>query len=175
MVPLLAPALWGLFSRKIGIREMCLVALTSFFIGAFLRFGIATNPLIQETSSLAPLAAYLSKNIKSLEVVVGVILPILMLLVLERLKRGTDPGWTVLEDGRALLQSSILESNSPASFDSFPARMVMISLLVMAVGMLALGIFETQGRTVVLSFGVILLLLAGVIQLVISKLGVAHK
>ena len=76
---------------------------------------------------------------------------------------------------QALLQSSILESNSPASFDSFPARMVMISLLVMAVGMLALGIFETQGRTVVLSFGVILLLLAGVIHLVIRKLGVAYK
>jgi len=53
--------------------------------------------------------------------------------------------------------------------------MVMISLLVMAVGMLALGIFEPQGRTIVLSFGVILLLLAGVIHLVIRKLGAAHR
>ncbi len=51
----------------------------------------------------------------------------------------------------------------------------MISLLVISVGMLALGIFESQGRTVVLSFGVILLLLAGVIHLVIRKLGVTYK
>jgi len=175
VVPLLAPALWGLFSRKIGIREMCLVALTSFFISVFLRFGIATNPLILETDWLAPLATYLSKNIKNLEVVVGVILPILMLLALERLKRGKDPGWKVLEDERALLQSSIQESNITASFDSFPARMVMISLLVMAIGMVALGFFVSQGRTVLLSFGVILLLIAGIIHLVISRLDSIHR
>ena len=175
VVPLLAPALWGLFSRKIGIREMCLVALTSFFISVFLRFGIATSPLILETDWLAPLATYLSKNIKNLEVVVGVILPILMLLALERLKRGKDPGWKVLEDERALLQSSIQESNITASFDSFPARMVMISLLVMAIGMVALGFFVSQGRTVLLSFGVILLLIAGIIHLVISRLRAIHR
>ena len=175
VVPLLAPALWGLFSRKIGIREMCLVALTSFFISVFLRFGIATNPLILETDWLAPLATYLSKNIKNLEVVVGVILPILMLLALERLKRGKDPGWKVLEDERALLQSSIQESTITASFDSFPARMVMISLLVMAIGMVALGFFVSQGRTVLLSFGVILLLIAGIIHLVISRLDSIHR
>ena len=44
VVPLFAPTLWGLFGRKIGIRDMIIVALTSFGTGLALRFGVATNP-----------------------------------------------------------------------------------------------------------------------------------
>jgi len=39
VVPLLAPTLWGIFNKKIGIRHLLIVAITSFRVGMFPRFA----------------------------------------------------------------------------------------------------------------------------------------
>ncbi|EMI20240.1 Na+/solute symporter, partial [Rhodopirellula maiorica SM1] len=91
VVPLYAPTLWGLFSTRINIRDMLLVALSSFFLGVLLRFGLATNPWIGEGDNLWTLAQYLSENVKNVEVMVGVILPVVMLAVIEFTKKLNGP------------------------------------------------------------------------------------
>ena len=66
-------------------------------------------------------------------------------------------------------QSEIPESDAPAPFDPFPARMVMFSLVVLGLSMLLLGILENEGRTILLSFAAVLLIPAGSIQLAIHR------
>lgn len=169
VVPLFAPTLWGLFSRKIGIRDMIIVALTSFGIGLALRFGIATNPWIQEGDVLWPAAVFLVDNSKNVEVGVGVVLPILMLIAFEWKKRGTDPGAVHVDEKCSETRSQIPEGGDPVPFDPFPARMVMFSLLVIGLWMLMLGFRETSGRTILFSFAGLLLLMGGCVQLGIRR------
>jgi Na+/proline symporter len=169
VVPLFAPTLWGLFSRKIGIREMIIVTLTSFGIGLSLRFGLAANPLIQEGQSLWPIASYLAENSNNVEVLVGVILPVVMLFAFEWRKQGIDLGAITVENKCLQIQSEFSENDTPTSFDPFPAQMVLFSLLVIGLWMGALGFRDIEGRTILLCFSGVLLSLAGGISLTLRK------
>ena len=81
VVPLLAPTLWGVFSKKIGIRHMLIVALTSFGIGMFLRFGMPW--LTNEGDTLWLVTDYVLNNKKMVELFNGVLLPVCMLGLFE--------------------------------------------------------------------------------------------
>ena len=170
VVPLFAPTLWGLFSRKIGLRDMLIVALTSFGIGLTLRFGIASNPMITEGQALFVVAEYLSQNTKNVEVLVGVILPVLMLIGFEWFRRGTDSGALRVEQHCQESTAEDLEDSVPSQFDPFPARMVMFSLYLMGLWMIVLGSLQASDRLVILVFGTLLLGLGGLIQLVMKQL-----
>lgn len=170
VVPLFAPTLWGLFSQKIGIRDMVIVALTSFGIGLALRFGLATNPMIVEGSGWWTTKTYLAENTKNVEVLVGVILPILMLIGFEWKKRGVDAGSVRVTSHCRKAKTDIPEDDATIPFDPFPARMVMYSLFVLGLWMLVLGLREAEGRTVLLSFGGGLLAIGASIQFAVRKL-----
>lgn len=169
VVPLFAPTLWGLFSRKIGIREMIIVALTSFAIGVTLRFGIASNPMITKGHSLWDFATYLKANKKNVEVLVGVILPVLMLFIFERFKGGTDP--RAIEVGRhqADFKSDPPPTDATGQFDPFPAKMVMVSLYVLGAWMLGIGIWGSQDRNTLFGFAGLLVVLGFAVQIAIGK------
>ena len=168
VVPLFAPTLWGLFSRKIGIRDMLIVALTSFFVGLSLRFGIAANPWITEGSFLWPLASFLSEHTQNIEVIIGVLLPIAMLIAFEWRKHGVDAGSVRVAQHCA--ESLAQTSHEVRPFDPFAARMVMFSLLILGAWILILGFTVTTERSVLLSFGGVLVLSAAVLRRSISKL-----
>ncbi len=167
VVPLFAPTLWGLFSRKIGIGDMMIVALTSFSIGLILRFGFAANPLITEGDSLWPFASYLSQNTKNVEVVVGVLLPLLMLVMIEWKKRGIDPGAERVSQHPGSTPEAADEVVH--AFDPFPARMVQISLVVIGGGMMLLAISQPEGRATLFGFAAILLVMSAGIWIFVNR------
>ena len=174
VVPLFAPTLWGLFSKKVGIKEMLIVALVSFGIGLSLKFGIANNPMIVEGSSLYETAQYLAKNSKSVEVLVGVILPILLLVFFEWQKKTVDAGSLRVQEKNADMQKTLEESSSNTSFDPFPAQMVMYSLVIIGTWMLLLSFNDNHGRGVIIGVASGLLAMAFCIYISIKKL-VAHS
>lgn len=169
VVPLFAPTLWGLFSKRIGIREMVIVALTSFGIGLTLRFGFAVNPLITEGHVFWGFAQFLAENTKNVEVVVGVILPVLMLIGFESVKQGTDAGAAKVDEWIKDQHARELE-HEDHGFDAFPAKMVMWSLFAMGAWMGLLGILGDEGRTVVLAFAGFLILLASCLGVIIRRI-----
>ncbi len=162
VVPLFAPTLWGLFSKRIGIREMIIVALTSFAIGLTLRFGFATNPYITSDSSLYGFASFLSENSKKVEVVVGVLIPIIMLIGFEMASRREDSGAKLLEEHFDQHSDAAGDSGSEV-FDPFPARMVMFSMLVMAIWMLLLALSVDSGHAALYSLSIVLLAASGIV------------
>ena len=163
VVPLYAPALWGLFSRKIGIREMVIVILASFIVGAVLRFGFAGNPWIVEGDALYAFARLLADNTKNVEVLVGVLLPVAMLFAFERLKRKHDKAGG--EVARMLSESAEPPSErSDARFDPFPAMMVMTSVLVIGGWIFLLGLWQDESRTELMVFAFVLLFLGGALR-----------
>ena len=158
VVPLYAPALWGLFSRKIGIREMVIVILVSFSVGAVLRFGLAGNPWIVEGDTLYALATYLADNTKTVEVLVGVLLPVAMLFAFELLKKEHDKvGSEVIRLMSEPAKPDLEQSTT--QFDPFPVQMVVTSVLILGGWMFLLGLWQDESRTVLMVFAFILLFL----------------
>ena len=158
VVPLYAPALWGLFSRKIGIREMVIVILVSFSVGAVLRFGLAGNPWIVEGDTLYALATYLADNTKTVEVLVGVLLPVAMLFAFELLKKEHDKvGSEVIRLMSEPAKPDLEQSTT--QFDPFPVQMVVTSVLILGGWMFLLGLWQDESRTVLMVFAFVLLFL----------------
>ena len=169
VVPLFAPTLWGLFSRRIGIVDMIIVALTSFTIGLTLRFGLASNPWIVEGDSLYNVAQYLKANSKNVEVMVGVVLPVLMLFAFEFRRKGTDRGFAAVEDRCSANAAQLNDAPASYAFDPFPAKMVMWSLFLMGVWMFMLCAWAGTDIAVLASFAAALIVFATGIQMFIRK------
>ena len=152
VVPLLAPALWGMFSKRIGIIDMCVVVLVSFGVGAFIRFGLSIRDA-------------------SIDVLVGVILPLVMLWVIEKLKaEKEDKGWSAVEQQQlsSLQISQEVEEDGP--FDTFPGKVVMVSLIVCAISLFFLSLISASGQWIISIFGISLLLIALAIHLMMQRM-----
>ena len=52
VVPLLAPALWGIFSRKIGGRAVWITGLSGFGLGLLVRFGFGADGFLSHLEAL---------------------------------------------------------------------------------------------------------------------------
>ncbi len=163
VVPLYAPALWGLFSRKVGVREMAAVIGTSFLIGAGLRFGLAGNLMIVEGDALFPIADYLADNAKNVEVIVGVLLPVLMLLGFEFFKQSADPAAGTVENLLAKSSTPPSSEMESAVFDPFPVQVVASSVLVIGAWMFLLGLWQSASRGILIAFAIALLGLGAVL------------
>ena len=174
VVPLLAPALWGLFSRKIGTRDMYAVALLSFTIGAVIKFGIIENPWLRDVAALKGTIEFLKTNTKNVEVLIGVILPVVMLSILERRTRESSSGWRAIEKQQQTASAAISDSDSvvPAK-DTLPLKIVMQSLFACSLSMIVLALTSKSkaqhGNTIILCFGTILLFAAGSLLPTIRK------
>ena len=168
VVPLFAPTLWGVFSKKIGIKQMLIVALTSFGVGVLLRFGL---PAVTEKGDpLWGLTNYVLNNKKMVELFVGVLLPVCMLFLFEVMLRSTDKGAKRLDTKRSESHAVIAAAEKRSSFDPFPAQMVMYSVLLLGAWMLFIGFREPEERTVLISVGCGLLVLSGVINVFVGKI-----
>ena len=168
VVPLFAPTLWGVFSKKIGIKQMLIVALTSFGIGVLLRFGLPA--FTEKGDPLWGLTNYVLNNKKIVELFVGVLLPVCMLFLFEVMLRSTDKGAKRLDTKRSESHAVIAAAEKRSSFDPFPAQMVMYSVLLLGAWMLFIGFREPEERTVLMSVGCGLLVLSGVINVFVGKI-----
>ena len=173
VVPLFAPTLWGVFSKKIGVKHMLIVALTSFCIGVSLRFGLPA--ITKEGDPLWELTDYVLNNKEMVELFVGVLLPVCMLFIIEWMLKSTDSGVTRLDTKREDSHAAITAAEQDSSFDPFPARMVMYSLLTLGSWMLFIGFREPADRTMLFSVGGVLLMIASVIQVFLKKLQAKHS
>jgi SSS family solute:Na+ symporter len=157
VLPLLAPTLWGMFSRRIGLKEMCIVTLTSFALGGFLRFGLAIQS-------------------NDLDIVVGVLFPIFLLIVIERFgKKDTDKGWEAVENLRISSIEILKADDTPRAFDTFPGKVIIASLVMCAIGLFLLSSMTSNGRMIIFIFGGVVLLISFLIYLGMRKMILKDK
>ena len=143
VVPLLAPALWGIFSRRINLTDMLIVVLFSFAVGATVRFGIG----IQNST---------------IDVMIGVLLPLSMLGIIEWLKKDVlSPGYIALKEHQERAEKNITNKNTRPIYDPFPGKIVMVSLIVCALSLVFLAALSHSGQGTIVVFASILLLISG--------------
>jgi solute:Na+ symporter, SSS family len=157
VLPLLAPTLWGMFSHRIGIKEMCIVTLTSFALGGFLRFGLSIQS-------------------GDIDILVGVLFPILMLIIIERMgKNNIDKGWKAVEKLRISSIEVLKAGEAAKAFDRFPGKVIIVSLVICAVGLFFLSSMSNSGRMIISIFGIVLLLISFLIHLGMKKMILKDK
>ena len=159
VVPLFAPTLWGLFSRRIGVQDMWFVALLSFSLGAFLKFGIIGQRWFSSVESFRPFSELIRNHPKNVEVLVGVLLPLIVLTVLEWSRSKTDEGWTALEEQHKVARKTVSAETLETSNDPVPGQIVLASLGGCSVALIALNAASEDKEGIVIVFAVALLLI----------------
>ena len=168
VVPLLAPTLWGLFSRKLAFRHLVYVTLISFTLGMTLRFGLPL--LIDQESRFGWITDWVTKNQKMVELFVGVLLPVCLLAAFEFFLQRIDHRAQRLMKKCSEVAKEIGGSQKPATLDLYPVRMVAISLFVLGLWLLLIGFREPSVRTIMLSTGMILVFLSVGLEFLVRRL-----
>ena len=155
VVPLLAPILIGLLSKKVNAGALWLTACTCVPLGLALHFQLITAP------ADSAVAQWLFSQSKTF---VGVVLPMAIVLIVHLRARGEDPRWRNIE----ALQAVELEAanRQPGQADHTPAKIIGWSMLVLGAGMLCLLPLNPGQRSMILLFA----LLIGAIGLTVMYL-----
>ena len=166
--PLLTPTLWGLMSRKMDACAVFVTAAVCFVSGFVVKFGLAVNGWLAGITALEPIAAYVQANAQTIDIFLGVVLPIAVLVTLQRLGKGTAQGWEAVMKFEAKSQAAILEA-VPAAASRLPAFVVAWALAICGALMLALGIFQAEARMVVLLFAAALFGIATLVAFLATR------
>ena len=161
VVPLLAPSLWGIFSRKIGGRAVWITGLSGFGLGVVIRFGFGAEGFLSGIDSLGSVNAWVIAHANFLKTFVGVIFPVAVLAILEFTSRGEDAGWKTI----AALARKEDEAEAAHAVQSNPmaAKVVAVCLAVCGAMMCSLILVNETSHGILAAFGGILFLLAAII------------
>jgi solute:Na+ symporter, SSS family len=90
--PLLLPLVWALFSRKITTSDLAVTAGVCGGLGLLIRFGTGENGPLTGWSAMEGLVAFARAQPRSMEAIVGVLLPALILALAEWRQRRPAAG-----------------------------------------------------------------------------------
>lgn len=146
VVPLLAPILMGLLSKRVSVGALWLTAGICIPLGLALHFGLITPP---EDSGFGPWLFAQSKTI------VGVVLPMIIVLIAHLRARGEDRHWRNIEALQAREREAV-NARPAAQSDHTPARIVGWSMIVLGAGMACLLLVNPGQRVIILLFACVL-------------------
>jgi Na+/proline symporter len=146
VVPLLAPILMGLLSKRINKRTLWITAGICIPLGLAVHFGW----LVPDQENAA------GKWLKDQSMtIIGVVLPLLILLISHLVTRRVDRNWANIEELRAR-ESAVVETRTTAGPDHSPGRIVAWSMVVLGAAMACLLPINPGNRLVILIFALVL-------------------
>jgi len=156
--PLLLPLVWALFSRKVTAIDLLLTAGICCGLGLLVRFGMGGDSWLARQSFLDPLVTFVQTQPRSMEAIVGVVLPALSMILVELLRKSEAKGTAPFR----ALASRPRPEEAPATVAELaqPARVVGWSLATCAAGMFLLALFASTDRALLAGCGVLMVALA---------------
>lgn len=164
--PLMLPTIWGLFSRKIGLRTLWVATLGGIAAALVVKFGLSTGGWAANWSWLQPMAELAQINSRVTDLVVGSLAPLLVLIAAELLERRTHPGWERLQEFKETVAEQV-----PVLASTLPALLCGWAVLAIAMLMGVLAILDRDDMAVLGIFALILLAIAGGIFLMVRSSG----
>ncbi len=164
ITPLMAPTVWGLLSRRIGRKAVWLTAGIGFIGGFLVKFGFSEKGILADISVLKQISSWVQLYYRTVEITVGVIVPVLVLAVLEWRGKDTDGGWK-----KVWAHADTVKEELSTAPSDLPARMIIWNIGALGILMLFLSLIQDEFSYIILSFGVLLLLIAGGIRFYITK------
>ncbi|MBC2602227.1 sodium:solute symporter family protein [Puniceicoccus vermicola] len=161
--PLLAPTIWGLFSRRIGIRAIWTTVAVSFVLGLLLKMGLSSGGFLVfgQTSRLAE---WVQTNGTMVDLLIGVAIPVVILTAMHFWRGETSAGWIRIEQQ----VSEVIAAGKTTVASTLPAVIVGGCIFLCGILMFGLIPFNREGRLILAIFGAVLFLISGGIFLLIQ-------
>ncbi|MFD2256016.1 Na+:solute symporter [Luteolibacter algae] len=163
--PLVLPTIWGLFSRKIGLREVWITTFLSFLALIVLKFGLSQTGFLSGITALEPLITLVSDHIRLADLTSGIAVPFLILCILEVFTKSEHPGWQ-----RVMASKASYQELPPVEASTMPAKMVAVTLAIVAAVMAALAMIDKAEGKILLIFSAVLLGISGVTFATVRKI-----
>jgi SSS family solute:Na+ symporter len=159
---LLAPPLWGFFSKRLPGRSLWYVVAAQTAVAAMCKFGLARFDWTG--TSLERIAAFYVQHERTLDVGLGLLLPFTLLAIFEWRSRSVDKGWLAVEEqfGRARQLHPLESSRKPLLIFAWAA-------LAIALFMLGVWPFAVTGQEVLLTFSMAMAALSALIFTIARK------
>ena len=156
-VPLYLPVISTLFSKRQTARSVVTATLVSLFLNAFFKFA---SPSLLGFSFT-----------RGQEMATGVLFPVIILVFFEiyyRIKGRVDPHYEDYLALKRVKQESKLELAEEGD-NSLCFKVIGIGILLIGVAVLILGALATQGRLLISSAGLLLLLIGALVVIKVRK------
>lgn len=163
--PLLAPTIWGLCHRGVTQSAVWWTAGVCIVAGAIVKFGIAGGGWFPQIGVLQDASQWVQSHTPTVDVLLGVVLPVVTLCIVAAFSRGTAAGWQRIASLPRQEPELLPEASRRA-----PARLIGQSLLGCG-SMTAVLAFLNSGddRWILLGFAFGLLLLGTVILVAVRR------
>jgi SSS family solute:Na+ symporter len=155
--PLLAPTVWGLLSSRINTRAVWWTAGISFASGLIVKFGLIEGSVL--TTVLPLTTGWVQSNTRLVELLIGVLLPVMILAVHHWRGGSLSAGWAAVEEHRTLHAVELVVASG------LPGRLVAVSFGVLGILLLTIAALQPRVSVVLWVYGIFLLLAALVLVL----------
>jgi solute:Na+ symporter, SSS family len=136
-----------LFSRRVGAGAVWWTAGVCIAVGILAKFGLTPDSWLVEAGGLAPIAQWAANHSTTVDILLGVALPVGMLTIVELASRGVSEGWLRI----AALPPPA--ASAPAEWAARPlALVVAVSLFASGGVMLVIAVINAPQRGIVLAF-----------------------
>ena len=158
VVPLMAPAIWGLFSPNISRATVWSVVVTSFAIGLALKLPLTGSEFVPDHPLIQSLFEWAADSEKQIDLIVGVIAPIAILLLWTRV-RSEDPGWQRSRTRYSAAAAPLERTQT----DVAPAGIVAVTLAAIGLAIFFVGVLSEQDALPLFLFGGVMSLISAVV------------
>jgi len=162
--PLILPTIWGLFSRKIGMKAVWVTTFIGFASAVVVKFGLSKEGFLTGIPFLHPLSEWVGSHMRIADLSVGILTPFIVLCILELAERHEHPGWQ-----RVMNSKNTFHEIPQLKSSTMPAKMVAITLVVIAVMMTILSFINQSEGVVLISFAMVLYAIAGLIFFLLRR------
>ncbi|WP_215222729.1 sodium:solute symporter family transporter [Echinicola shivajiensis] len=169
--PLVLPTIWGLYSKRIGIRTAWAVTLTGIFACLFVKIGLMEYNWLGGYGWTNDLIFLVRSNQRMTEIIVGLGVPVLILGLAEIIQKETDIGWVRVKG----VEFEQVEVNRSVVPSPSPAKLCGWSTIIIGVLMVVITRFVEKDRVIVLWFSALLFFIGLLILWINKKLSDRSK
>jgi Na+/proline symporter len=163
-VPLFLPSVWGLFSKKIGLTAVWVTTIAGFLTAYLVKFALAREGFLTEVEMLQPIVGWIAENGRVADMLAGIVTPFLILIGLELFEKHEHPGWE-----RAQKAKRAFHEEPVAKTYTLPGKMVVISLVVIAVLMGGLSLINREEAGILVTLSIVLVAIAGTMYVFLRR------
>ncbi|AWB65412.1 Na+:solute symporter [Saccharobesus litoralis] len=161
--PLLAPTIWGLFSRKVDISAIWWTVGLSFFAGVVLKFGLNEQGFLADINAFSAVAQWVQTQANLVNLTIGVIIPVSVLTVIHLGKSQDAPGAIAIDK-----VEQVQASKPQTQASNLPGLIVAVALGLCGLLMFGLAIANSADAIILGLFGLVLAVLAFIVYLLNS-------
>ena len=167
VVALLAPTVWGLFSRRVNSAAVWWTAGLGMIAGVMVRMGLAKAGFLADVEMFKGIAGWVQANGVLAKTLSGVVLPISVLSLVQLLSKGEAAGYVRVHELQ--VEEDALEATGVVKASKLPAIIVAWAIAACGLLMSVLTFINDESQLVTGIFAAVLFIIAGTIGLVVRS------